>query len=87
MDHIIKNLDFLLGKGIYFDKLILADEPTGALDVNTGNEIMNILEELNKQGKTIVIVTHDPGIAARTQRILFMEDGKIGENVDEFEKK
>lgn len=68
------------------NELILADEPTGALDINTGNEIMNILEDLNKQGKTIVIVTHDPKIAARTQRVLHMEDGKIGEYADEFEK-
>lgn len=69
------------------NELILADEPTGALDINTGNEIMNILEDLNKQGKTIVIVTHDPEIAARTQRVLHMEDGKIEEYADEFEKK
>lgn len=68
------------------NELILADEPTGALDINTGNEIMNILEDLNKQGKTIVIVTHNPEIAARTQRVLHMEDGKIGEYADEFEK-
>lgn len=65
------------------NELILADEPTGALDVNTGNEIMNILEELNKQGKTIVIVTHDPKIAERTQRVLHMEDGRLGEYADE----
>ena len=69
------------------NELILADEPTGALDVNTGNEIMDILETLNKQGKTIVIVTHDSKIAARTGRILYMEDGRIGESADEFEKK
>lgn len=69
------------------NELILADEPTGALDINTGNEIMNILEDLNKQGKTIVIVTHNPEIAARTQRVLHMEDGKIEEYADEFEKK
>ncbi len=66
------------------NELILADEPTGALDVNTGNEIMDILEELNRQGKTIVIVTHDPKIAARAGRILYMEDGRLGENTDEF---
>ncbi len=69
------------------NEMILADEPTGALDINTGNEIMNILEALNKQGKTIVIVTHNPEIAARTQRVLHMEDGRIGEYADEFEKK
>ena len=62
------------------NELILADEPTGALDVHNGNEIMNILEELNKQGKTIVVITHDPKIAERTQRILYMEDGRIVSN-------
>ncbi len=62
------------------NELILADEPTGALDVNNGNEIMNILEQLNKQGKTVVVITHDPKIAARTQRILYMEDGRIVEH-------
>ncbi|MDE6762050.1 MAG: ABC transporter ATP-binding protein [Lachnospiraceae bacterium] len=62
------------------NELILADEPTGALDVNNGNEIMNILEQLNKQGKTVVVITHDPKIAARTQKILYMEDGRIVEH-------
>ncbi len=62
------------------NELILADEPTGALDVNNGNEIMNILEQLNIQGKTVVVITHDPKIAARTQRILYMEDGRIVEH-------
>ena len=59
------------------NELILADEPTGALDVQNGNEIMNILEQLNAQGKTIVVITHDPKIAERTQRILYMEDGRM----------
>ncbi|MCM1158777.1 MAG: ABC transporter ATP-binding protein [Bacteroidales bacterium] len=62
------------------NELILADEPTGALDVDNGNEIMNILTQLNKQGKTLVVITHDPEIAARTQRILHMEDGRIVEH-------
>ena len=62
------------------NELILADEPTGALDVNNGNEIMNILEQLNKQGKTVVVITHDSKIAARTQKILYMEDGRIVEH-------
>ena len=62
------------------NELILADEPTGALDVNNGNEIMNILEQLNIQGKTVVVITHDPKIAERTQRILYMEDGRIVEH-------
>lgn len=57
--------------------VILADEPTGALDKSTGNEIMNILKALNAQGKTIIIVTHDIEIANRCGRIISIEDGKL----------
>ncbi len=57
--------------------LILADEPTGALDSRTGNEIMALLEHLNRAGNTILIVTHDPGIAARARRIVGVHDGRI----------
>lgn len=65
------------------NELILADEPTGALDTNTSDEMMSIFEELNRQGKTIIIVTHDAKIADRAKRIFYMEDGKIlGENKD-----
>lgn len=48
-------------------KMILADEPTGALDSETGNEIMDIFKEINKEGKTVVIVTHDEKISAKTK--------------------
>ncbi|GFZ31735.1 ABC transporter ATP-binding protein [Clostridium zeae] len=58
-------------------KIILADEPTGALDVKTGKEIMNILKLLNNQGKTIIIVTHDPNIANMCDRIISLKDGQI----------
>ena len=51
--------------------------------MDNGNEIMNILERLNKQGKTVVVITHDPKIAARTQRILYMEDGRIVEHEEQ----
>jgi putative ABC transport system ATP-binding protein len=57
--------------------IILADEPTGNLDTRTGNEIMNIFEELNKQGKTIIIVTHEQSIAKRAGRIISILDGKV----------
>ncbi|MEH1954967.1 ABC transporter ATP-binding protein [Nostoc sp.] len=57
--------------------LILADEPTGALDTKTSEEIMNLLTELNQQGTTIAIVTHDANVAARTKRIIRMVDGVI----------
>jgi putative ABC transport system ATP-binding protein len=57
--------------------LVLADEPTGALDSTTSEEIMNLLTELNQQGTTIAIVTHDANVAARTKRTIRMVDGLI----------
>lgn len=57
--------------------VILADEPTGALDEATGQEILEILKELNKEGKTVIIVTHDMKIAEQTKRIIHIKDGKI----------
>jgi putative ABC transport system ATP-binding protein len=61
--------------------LVLADEPTGALDSTTSEEIMNLLTELNQQGTTIAIVTHDANVAARTKRTIRMVDGVIVESV------
>ncbi|NFT07439.1 MULTISPECIES: ABC transporter ATP-binding protein [Clostridium] len=58
-------------------EVILADEPTGALDGRTGQEIMNILLDLNKKGKTLIIVTHDLNIAKQCHRIVNIVDGKI----------
>lgn len=57
--------------------LILADEPTGALDKKNGKEIMDLFEQINKEGKTVIIVTHDDTVAARTNRIIRIEDGKM----------
>ena len=58
-------------------ELILADEPTGALDSENGKQILNILKEINKQGKTVLIVTHDNEIANQCNRIIKLKDGKI----------
>ncbi|RLG57160.1 MAG: macrolide ABC transporter ATP-binding protein [Candidatus Hydrothermarchaeota archaeon] len=58
-------------------EIILADEPTGNLDTKTGKEIMEILKDLNKQGKTIVLVTHDETFAKEAERIIKIRDGRL----------
>ncbi|MDU7066875.1 MAG: ABC transporter ATP-binding protein [Clostridium perfringens] len=58
-------------------KIILADEPTGALDKRTSNEVMNIFKDINKGGTTIILVTHDINIASQCHRIINIEDGLI----------
>jgi len=58
-------------------QVIIADEPTGALDSHTGQEIMKLFQQLNANGKTIVMVTHEKEIAAFAQRILFVRDGQV----------
>jgi putative ABC transport system ATP-binding protein len=57
--------------------ILLADEPTGALDTATSREIMNLFERLHEEGNTIIIVTHEPDIAARAHRIISIRDGRI----------
>ena len=61
--------------------LILADEPTGALDSKTSEDIMTLLTELNRQGMTVVIVTHESDVAAWARRKLVFRDGQIVEDV------
>ncbi|WP_459812437.1 ATP-binding cassette domain-containing protein, partial [Hominimerdicola sp. 21CYCFAH17_S] len=57
--------------------MILADEPTGALDSKTSKEIMELFKSLNEQGRTVIIVTHDPKIAEQCDRIIEILDGEI----------
>ncbi len=57
--------------------LLLADEPTGNLDSRSGAEVVSLLEELNQEGLTLVVVTHDPALGERAHRQIFMRDGKI----------
>ncbi len=62
--------------------LILADEPTGALDSKSGVEIMQMLHDLHQEGNTIVIITHDLGIAKQAERIVSIHDGRITSDID-----
>ncbi|MGE3303490.1 MAG: ABC transporter ATP-binding protein [Hyphomonadaceae bacterium] len=57
--------------------MLLADEPTGALDTATGDDVLNLFDALNRQGVTIVVVTHDQDVAARAKRVIEMRDGRI----------
>lgn len=58
-------------------KLLLADEPTGALDSKTSKEIIELIKELNKQGQTIILITHDSNVAKQAERVVTIADGKL----------
>lgn len=60
-------------------QIILADEPTGALDSETTQEVMDLLKEVNREGMTLVVVTHERDIAMQTHKIVHIKDGIIGE--------
>ena len=60
--------------------IIMADEPTGALDSRTGHEVLGFLQQLNKEGSTVILITHDNGIAATARRLVRIADGKIIED-------
>jgi len=61
-------------------EIVLADEPTGALDSKSSEEIMDLLVDLNKEGKTVIIITHDKNVAKYAKRNIFLKDGKIIED-------
>lgn len=61
--------------------ILFGDEPTGALDSKSTEDIMSILLQVNQQGTTIMLVTHDAAVAARSERVLFMKDGKIADEI------
>ena len=57
--------------------IIMADEPTGALDSHTGQEVLHFLQQLNREGTTVILITHDNGIAATAERVVRISDGHI----------
>ncbi len=62
--------------------IILADEPTGNLDTATGSEIMSLLDVLNRGGRTIIMVTHEAGVAAHASRVVRLRDGLLDDTAD-----
>ena len=62
-------------------RLLLADEPTGNLDSASGQQVIELLEELNAHGLTVIVVTHDPNVARRAERVVVLADGRIVERV------
>ena len=60
--------------------IIMADEPTGALDSRTGLEVLQFLQQLNREGTTVILITHDNGIAATARRVVRLQDGKVVED-------
>ena len=84
MDHLPSELSggqrqrVAIGRALANDpELVLADEPTGNLDTKTGDEVERIFNELHKRGKTLIVVTHDPDIAKRAERMIKIKDGML----------
>jgi putative ABC transport system ATP-binding protein len=63
-------------------KILLADEPTGNLDTKSGRVVLDLLDELNDEGLTLIVVTHDAAVARRADRILVLVDGRIKKRLD-----
>lgn len=63
--------------------IVMADEPTGALDSHTGHDVLQFLQQLNKEGSTVILITHDNGIAATARRMVRLADGKIVEDLEQ----
>lgn len=61
-------------------EIIFADEPTGALDSSTTHEVMELISDLNKDGKTIIMVTHEKDVAAYAKRVIMLHDGKVADH-------
>jgi putative ABC transport system ATP-binding protein len=57
--------------------VVLADEPTGNLDTKTGDEILAVFQHINDEGKTVIVVTHDPDVAAKARRTIVLRDGQM----------
>jgi ABC-type lipoprotein export system ATPase subunit len=57
--------------------ILLADEPTGNLDTRSGRTVLDLLATLNEQGQTLIVVTHDPAVARRAQRVIVLRDGDV----------
>ena len=62
--------------------ILLGDEPTGALNSSATKEVMDILNEINSRGTTVLLVTHDAKVAARADRVIYLEDGRVKENLE-----
>jgi putative ABC transport system ATP-binding protein len=58
-------------------RILLADEPTGALDTATSGEILDLFEEIHRRGNTVILVTHEAAVAERAERIIHLKDGRV----------
>jgi putative ABC transport system ATP-binding protein len=64
--------------------ILLADEPTGALDSDSSKMVMDLLKRLNQDGKTVIVITHDPLVAGECRRVVRLADGRVADNIETF---